>query len=403
MSVTPKQVVDAGCCSGCGGCTAVSAGIEMVTVPPGYLRPRVPRPLDDRELDAFASVCPGVGLQLNPEDGTTSDPVWGPHLSVQSGWATDDELRFAGSSGGALSATLVHLLDSGQVDGILHVAASDSPPYGNRNVVSRDRAGILAAAGSRYAPSAPLDGIDEHLAGDDRFAFVGKPCDVAALRGLASVDSRVDDRIPFMLSFFCAGVPSLAGAEEVIDRLGVEPTDLVSFRYRGNGWPGRATATRHDGSTASMTYHDSWGGVLSRHVQTRCKICPDGVGSFGDLVFADAWESDADGFPVFEEQDGRSAVIARTAIGQQLLDDVVGAGCLDVGPLRIEELDSIQPGQSAKATFGLTRLLALRGFRHVPEFEGFHMLQRARRGSLRRHLREFVGTLDRRRRGKMND
>ena len=403
MSVTPDQVVDAGCCSGCGGCTALAADAEMVTVAPGYLRPKFAGPLDDRQLETFADVCPGVSLHLDADDGAVSHPVWGPYFSVQTGWATDTDLRFAASSGGALSATLVHLLDSGQVDGILHVAASDSPAYGNRNVISRDRGDIMAAAGSRYAPSAPLDGISEHLDGDARLAFVGKPCDVAALRGLATSDPRVDDRFPVMLSFFCAGVPSLAGAEEVVDRLAVQPADLASFRYRGHGWPGRATATRRDGTTASMSYHESWGEVLSRHLQTRCKICPDGVGSFADLVFADAWESDDDGFPVFEEHEGKSAVIARTSLGQELLDSTIAAGRLAVGALDIGELDAIQPGQSNKATFGSTRLLALRGFRHVPRFTGFQTVQRTRRGSLRRHLREFVGTLDRRRRGKMDD
>jgi coenzyme F420 hydrogenase subunit beta len=37
-----------------------------------------------------------------------------------------------------------------------------------------------------------------------------------------------------------------------------------------------------------MSYADSWGGILSRHVQFRCKICPDGTGGFADVVCADA-------------------------------------------------------------------------------------------------------------------
>ena len=64
-------------------------------------------------------------------------------------------------------------------------------------------------------------------------------------------------------------------------KLGVAPEDLAAFRYRGDGWPGYATATRRDGSAERMSYNDSWGDILTRHVQFRCKICPDGVGRRG--------------------------------------------------------------------------------------------------------------------------
>ena len=49
-------------------------------------------------------------------------------------------------------------------------------------------------------------------------------------------------------------------------------------------------ATLRDGSERSTSYHESWGNILSKHVQHRCKVWADGTGVAADLVCADAWE-----------------------------------------------------------------------------------------------------------------
>ncbi len=136
---------------------------------------------------------------------------------------------------------------------------------------------------------------------------------------MAAADPMVAASFPVILSFFCAGVPSHAGGLELLAALGLDHGDVASFRYRGMGWPGRATATLRDGSERSMSYHDSWGGILSRHVQLRCKICPDGIGMTADIVCADAWECDDAGYPIFAEAPGVSLIVARTALGAQIV------------------------------------------------------------------------------------
>ena len=115
--------------------------------------------------------------------------------------------------------------------------------------------------------------------------------------------------------------------------LGVEPADLTAFRYRGNGWPGRATATARDGRVAHMSYEESWGGYLSKEVQFRCKICPDAVGGVADIACADAWYGGETGYPTFEELDGRSLIMSRTARGQTVLDNAVADKAVAMEPL----------------------------------------------------------------------
>lgn len=393
MSDPLARVLKGRLCTGCGGCTQISDAITMEETPPGWLRPNAARPLTPDEARAFAATCPGAGLDLDI-GGRANHPAWGPYLGVHTGHATDPALRRNASSGGALSAALVHLLESGQVDAIIQTAAADSPAYANRPVISRSAADIFAAAGSRYAPSAPLDGLGDILAAtEETFAFVGKPCDVAGLRALARLDPGINARIPVMLSFFCAGVPAHAGARAVVEALGVAEADLAAFRYRGDGWPGFATATRHDGSSERMSYNDSWGKILTRHVQFRCRLCPDGTGGFADLVCADAWETDENGYPLFEEADGTSLIIARTETGAALLADAQEAGRIEAQPFEVDKITPMQPGQHFRATYTISRLAGLAlALKPYPRYHGLNLLKAARKGRLKTHLRNIAGT-----------
>lgn len=383
-------------CAGCGGCALIAPGaIAMAEAAPGVLRPVQTGPVAPEEDAAIARICPGLGQRV--EAGTRPDDVlWGPVLEMVEGWARDAELRHAASSGGALSAVLVWLLETGQVDAVVQVAADATDPVANRVTISRSRADVLAAAGSRYAPSAPLAALETILQGGRRHAFVGKPCDVAALRARAGDDARVDAVFPVMLSFFCAGVPALAGARAVLAALGAPAERVARFRYRGHGWPGRATATLDDGGEASMSYHDSWGGILSRHVQHRCKICADGTGKAADLVCADAWHADEKGYPRFEEEAGISLVVARTETGRGLLAGARAAGHLATARFDRRRLEAMQPGQANRRKALLARLWALRLLgRPVPRYRGLHLVAAARRAPPRTLLRNMAGTLRR--------
>jgi coenzyme F420 hydrogenase subunit beta len=199
-----------------------------------------------------------------------------------------------------------------------------------------------------------------------------------------------------MLSFFCAGIPSHGGVGRILAQLGVEADEVTAFRYRGRGWPGMCAAETKDGRTTEMTYAESWGGHLSKEVQFRCKICPDAVGGVADVACADAWYGDEDGYPAFEEAEGRSLVIARTEVGQRLLESAVEAGEMEVTPLDPSEIDRMQPGQTRRKRLVLARSLSLpMALQPVPAMSGLMVARAARRASLREAAQNLLGTLRR--------
>ena len=389
-----KRVVDGGLCSGCGGCAAIAPkSVCMGITEKGFLRPRqLAEVTPDRE-GRIADCCPGTGLTQAPGD-REDHPLWGPFVEIRSGYSSNPALRHHASSGGGLSAILTHLLRSGTVDAVLQTAAASSLPIGNQNVVSTTAEDIFAAAGSRYAPSAPLAGLDGVLAEKRRFAFVGKPCDVAALRIMGRTDARISERFPVMVSFFCAGVPSLFGARKILEKMGVDEGDVTAFKYRGDGWPGFATATLRDGSRREMSYSDSWGGILSNHVQLRCRICPDGTGGFADIACADAWETDEKGYPRFEERDGVSLIVSRTWKGETIVKQAIDAGELVAEISMADQIYDMQPGQRQRRQLTLPRVLAMRLMgRPIPVYRGFHLLRNTAAAGLTLAARNFVGTV----------
>lgn len=397
LSPTLARVARGNLCAGCGLCQAIAAPgrIAMGLDPAGYLRPQVRTALTRKEDETIARTCPGVTLIQTNTEGRRH-PLWGPIIGCHVGHATDQRLRHHAASGGALSALLVYLIESRAVDFVVQTAADGERPIANRTVESLTPEDVYRAAGSRYAPSAPLADLTARLDRPGRFAFVGKPCDAAALRAYGREDPRVAEKIACVVSFFCAGVPSLAGAQEIVARLGVAERDVVAFHYRGDGWPGWATVTTREGETRRMSYADSWGGILSNHTQFRCKICPDGSGGFADVVCADAWYGDARGYPQFAEAPGRSLILTRTAKGADLLRRATDGGYLVVEDLDVGEIERMQPGQARRKRLMLSRLAALVVLgRPRPRFEGLDLLAAARAAGARETVRSFAGMVRR--------
>lgn len=393
MSLTMERVVEANLCHGCGACASLP-DVSMQLNDRGFLRPTRPEVKRGVRQDDFETICSGYTMQQATSEGFY-DENWGPILDLWTGFSTDSEVRYLGSSGGMISQVLIYLVESGMVDFALQTRADEADPLGNITVASFTRDQILAAAGSRYAPSSPLAGIETHLSSGRRFAFVGKPCDVAALKRLAAVDARINKQIPIFLSFFCAGVPSRHGAVAVLNRLKVESADVSKFEFRGRGWPGLTRATRHNGTEATMDYNSSWGSILSRYLQFRCKICPDGTGEFADIVCADAWYG-KDGYPDFSESDGRSLVIARTSRGRSLLNAVASANLVELSGLDIREIQKMQPYQYDRKRAVLARLGALRlSLRRIPRFAGFRLGRLSLRSNPLWLLKNALGMLRR--------
>ncbi len=346
MSRSVAEVVAHDLCIGCGLCEAVTAGrVRMAMTPEGTLRPG---PLDgfrDDEEDRVLAACPGVVASARQEAGVPVDEVWGAWLDMAYAWAGDPEVRHRSASGGVLTALGMHLLAASPVSSVLHVAADPDRPIRNRWVLSTTPAEVLARCGSRYAPVAPLAGLDEVLDRDEPFAIIAKPCDLGALHRYGRVDERVDRLCAARLALVCGGQSRLTKTWGLLDQLGVPEEDVASLRYRGNGNPGPTRIETRAGVAHQVSYLDMWADEGGWDVETRCKLCPDALGEAADVAVADAWVG---GAPVGEDE-GFNAIVVRTRFGRELVAAAVDSGELVLGDaITPRRFDRLQPHQVRK-------------------------------------------------------
>jgi coenzyme F420 hydrogenase subunit beta len=340
-----QDVAERQMCVGCGACAYIDpTQVEMVDVLDQGRRPLL-RASQSLSLPSDAlNVCPGIRLEHTYDmnaPGLQKELAagWGPVLDVWEGYATDKEIRFAGSSGGAATAISLYCIERGTMHGVLHVAGREDIPYLNQAVLSRTREELLRGSGSRYAPASPCEGLQSIEDAPAECVFIGKPCDVAATRKAMSLRPCLRARIGLTIGIFCAGTPSTRGTFEMLRAMGIEnPEDVKSLRYRGNGWPGNATAISRTGRVGEMTYEKSWNTVLTQHMQWRCRICPDHTGEFADIAVGDPWYR-----PIRSDNPGESLIVVRTERGREILRQAVANGYLYIQPRDPKILPASQP------------------------------------------------------------
>ena len=373
----------------------------MTDVPSEGLRPLTIEANRGIEIDTREAlkVCPGIELQhsdFTDEPSIERDlaEAWGPIRSMWEGGASDDALRFAGSSGGAASALAVYALEQLDFRLVLHVGADPNTPYLNRTVVSRSRDEVLSRTGSRYAPASPCELLRVIEEAEGPCLFIGKPCDVAAAQKARKYRPELDRNLALTIAFFCAGTPSTDGTLALLDALGVrDVNDLTEVRYRGNGWPGRFVAkTGEDGPAYSCTYEESWGEVLTGHVQWRCRLCIDHTGEFADVAVGDPWYRSIE-----EGEMGSSLIVARTELGKRYVETAIRGGALVASPVDCDLLPRSQPNllQTRGEVWGRmlgSRLVGARipMYRRLPSFR-FWLTE----VPWRRKLRSVLGAMRR--------
>lgn len=369
-------------CSGCGACAYMDPdSIEMVDVLDHGRRPVYKSSSHSSEIDKEAiKVCPGVGLEhtFDRNDAKFDRALmqgWGPVLEIWEGHATDEAIRFAGSSGGAASAISLACIEKIKMHGVLHIKARKDAPIFNETVLSTTRDEILSATGSRYAPASPCDSLQLIEDAPAACVFIGKPCDVAAANSAAKLRPKLKEKLGLTIAFFCAGTPTTNATINLLKRMGIEdPSSVKDLRYRGNGWPGKATAkfsVQGRDEIRTLSYEESWGEVLTNDKQWRCHVCADHTGEFADIAVGDPWYG-----KVQPNEAGRSLIVVRTARGQRMLRNAMEAGYLTLKRVDSSALTDSQPNLLRGRGAVWARALTCRLMRvAAPRYRGFPMFR----------------------------
>lgn len=377
-------------CIGCGLCGS-EQNVTMQVGEKGFLQPEFNQ--SDKVENFLKEVCPINDLTQRKED---SYVVWGESKGAFGAHAKDDVLRKQASSGGVLTGLAIYLLEKKYVDGIIHVIADKDVPTQTRCRVSTTREEVMEGCGSRYSISSPWISLSQIVDDKKKYAAIGKPCDIKALRKLKESNGKYDN-IVYLMSFFCAGMPSKQANENLLRELGCAENDCKSLTYRGNGWPGYATAVDGTGKEHVMEYSKAWGGILGRDVHPYCRICFDGIGEAADIACGDGWYITENQTPDFTEREGRNIVFVRTQAGEAIYNAAVKDGVIESEVWEnLEQLEIIQKYQFTRRTTMKERMLAYKIFgKQAPYYDKKKMTVLSKVGRKKERTKIFLGTIKR--------
>lgn len=377
-------------CTGCGLCHS-AIGTKMKNTSKGF-------PICDlNEYDNtefYEKCCP---VEFYKKVNTPQ--IWGEVDKAIIGYAKDREVRYKAASGGALTEIASFLLESGKVDAIIHTTFKSENPTENITCLSRTTEEVRKRCGSRYSISVPLKDILQLIDVNERYAFIGKPCDVMALRQYISYNNNLKAVFPFLLSFFCAGEPSVDAQKTLLKAMNCSLEKCSSITYRGNGWPGFTTIYNHDGKVERMQYKDAWGKYLGRDIRNICRFCLDGTGDSADIVCADFWHLTADGEPDFSEHEGRNIIITRNKKSTDLVEGAIQKGYIIAESDFTNEMSTFykyQPHQFRRKTTMQSMIFGLKICgKTSPVYNKEYLHSLSKHIGNKDKLRYFVGTVKR--------
>ena len=367
---------------GCGTCEAIcpshAIGVEL-SKERGQYFPTVSNRLCT-QCGLCLNVCPGVevdfdGLGREFLGATAKGDILGTHRSCYFAHASDQNLRYSGSSGGLITALLLHSLERGIIDGALVTGTDPRHPLRPRTAIAETSQEISAACGSKYCPTNIGAALRDVVARDGKYAVVALPCQLHGIRKLETVSRELRSKIVLHFGLFCSNNNTFLATEYFLKKKRISPDQVGSIRYRDKGWPGVITVTKKDGTVNEFRRGTTEKSFLRKLLFSsafhydfqipRCLLCADLTSELADISFADPWNPQFLG----TETVGKSMIVVRTQAGQDILRSAQDAGAVETKETDGETVKRSQ-GTSFKASVGVRiRLRAALG-RPVPSYPG---------------------------------
>ena len=372
------QVVSGGYCIGCGACAVVDPSIRIAFN--HHRQYQAMLPIVESEGRAASSVCPfaegnpnenDIGKELY-SDSAAFDPMIGYHIALYAGWVKESDFRASGSSGGMGSWVLCELLTRGFVDYVVLVEAADPSAVGDplfRYTIVSSVEEVRSNAKSRYYP-VELSRIAKMIQETDgKYAVVGIPCFLKALRLLCRQDLVLRERVAYTVGLVCGHLKSAAFSELLAWQVGINPEDLreIDFRRKIPGEKASNYGVMAQGSLNGQReikyganrdlLGSNWG--LGFFKYKACEYCDDVMAELADITIGDAW------LPEYEKDDrGTNIIVLRKPELLQICKDAAATGRIQLEPLGIDRIVASQDAGFRHRREGLAYRL------HIAQSEG---------------------------------
>ncbi|HYB97619.1 MAG TPA: Coenzyme F420 hydrogenase/dehydrogenase, beta subunit C-terminal domain [Candidatus Limnocylindrales bacterium] len=345
-----NDVVEYGSCCECGSCVLVCPHnvIEYIDGKPKQTA-KATAPFDYCGIsegigcDVCAQVCPRLApreFQLpssvfGGQEGRLYRGGFGTYQEIYAARAKDPRILEVCQDGGVVTALLVHLMQTGRIDGAIVSAPDPERPCAPRPICATTVDEIVEAAGSWYT-YVPNDLALQQAVDKDcqRVAFVGVPCQVTPVRkaelrdtGFIRTDTKRDkiidrqtkslkdpvSRIAVRIGLLCSEVFDFEGlmVRKIEGELGIPLTDVKKFNVKGE-----VLVYRKDGELVKINLREA-----QEHARPECHHCGDFSAELADISCGGVGSMDW------------TITITRTDLGRRVMQDMIDAGLLEVRPI----------------------------------------------------------------------
>lgn len=362
-----EDVVSRGLCIGCGGCSVRTSGKVSVTLGRyGVMQADLTQATPD-DIEAASRVCPMSDHAKNESTLAAErfpklpeDPEVGHHHLVLAGRLSDEAQLPQSSSGGLTTFVLRRLLETNEIDGVVHVGRASGTSLFTYSV-SRSTDELLAKRKSDYYSTTFADAIRSLRGDGNRYAVVGIPCFIKALRLVADEDPELGQQFKYFVGLLCGHLKSQFFAESLGWQVGIPPQDLESVDFRvkdpssgSNRYDYSATAHGDDEPRlrkVSTTIDGNWG--YAAFQPEGCNFCDDIFAETADVVFGDAW------LPEYtNDWRGTNVVVSRSEVISTILQVGMDDGSLQCDVISPEHAARSQAGNFRHRRDGLSVRLA---------------------------------------------
>lgn len=352
-----NKVINDGYCIGCGACAYKRNDVHMAWNKYGMLQPI--GSIDD--LDD--NICP---FSTTDNESAIADSLFsntsnikfdnkvGYHQTLLAGYVKDNNYRDNASSGGITSWLLVQLMSKKLIDGVIHVGKSDKTDELFSYSISHTLDDIKNKTRSQYYPTSFSDALTE-VDVHKKYAIVGIPCYIKAVRLLCKKDASLKEAIKFFIGIFCGHLKTKAFAELLAWQQGIPPRKLKEINFRVKNSNG--LASRYNIKVTSVDddikmeqtghlYGTDWG--LGLFKPKACEWCDDIAAETADVVFGDAW------LPQYvSDPKGTNIVISRNNIITNILNSARKNGELVLDDISVDDVVRAQAGNYRHRQEGL--------------------------------------------------
>ncbi|MFX0097938.1 MAG: Coenzyme F420 hydrogenase/dehydrogenase, beta subunit C-terminal domain [Candidatus Hodarchaeota archaeon] len=320
-----KEIHEEDLCNSCYGCVSFCSAhhLDAIEVPKGGGPPRYKNKDSCQQCGICYLICPQTHVmdkELNEKFNNTT-PL-GNWTGVASTRATSQKILDNATDGGVVTAILVHLLETKQIDGA--IVARKVGPFNREAYFAVTREELVETAGSHYSISnqvVELERYDTYVTAITqlkkvlnfdhlKIAFVGTPCQINSIRKMQELNILPAHVVKYTFGLFCYmnfsfGIRNRMEMEQKfsfsfkdVEKINIKESMIVQMR---------------DGTTMTIAFPH-----LKEYAKPACTTCTDFSNVYADISFGGL------GSP-----DGYTTVLRRTEKGEEVYRNALKDGYIE--------------------------------------------------------------------------